>query len=77
MPVLGVGAVADPIPPVDVVYHNKLLPVADNWLAEAPRQYEMDDGLTVGDAGNALMLTLNCSSGSWLVQPVNVETAAI
>ena len=59
VPVLGVGAVADPTPPVDVVYHNRLLPVADNWLAEAPRQYEMEEGLTVGATGNALMLTLN------------------
>ena len=31
--VSGVGAVAEPTPPVGVVYHNKPAPVAVNWLA--------------------------------------------
>ena len=35
----GVGAVADPVPPVAAVYHNRLVPVADNADAIAFKQY--------------------------------------
>ena len=34
----GVGAVEDPDPPVDVVYHNKFVPLAVSGLAGAPTQ---------------------------------------
>jgi hypothetical protein len=39
--VFGVGAVALPVPPVGVVYHNKLIPVAVNGQAAEYWQYEM------------------------------------
>jgi hypothetical protein len=32
----GVGAVDEPVPPVDAVYHNNEDPVADNGDAVAP-----------------------------------------
>ena len=35
----GVGAVALPVPPVAVVYHNNAVPVAVNGAAAAPWQY--------------------------------------
>ena len=35
----GVGAVADPFPPVAAVYHNRFVPVADNADAVAFKQY--------------------------------------
>ena len=35
----GVGAVADPTPPVGVLYQSKLLPVADKVVAVAFWQY--------------------------------------
>ena len=34
----GTGAVADPVPPVDAVYHNRLVPVALNAVAVDPWQ---------------------------------------
>jgi hypothetical protein len=36
--VSGVGAVADGVPPVEVVYHFRLVPVALKALAVAPEQ---------------------------------------
>ena len=39
VPVNGVGAVVDPVPPDEAEYHNRLVPVADNGDAVAPRQY--------------------------------------
>ena len=35
----GVGAVEFPVPPVEVVYHNNPLPVAERGLAIASWQY--------------------------------------
>ena len=44
------GAVGDPVPPLEDVYHNKLLPVAVNALDDPSRQ--RFTGLeTDGDAG--------------------------
>ena len=36
--VIGVGAVAEPVPPIGVVYHNNPVPVALNAEAVAPWQ---------------------------------------
>ena len=52
---LGVGAVALPVPPVAAVYHKRLVPVAVNALAVASIQYEK--GITVGAEGEALIVT--------------------
>ena len=52
----GVGAELLPIPPLDDVYHNKLLPVADNTDAEALWQYVTGD-TTIGGDGRAVMVT--------------------
>jgi hypothetical protein len=49
--VLGIGAVALPVPPVEVVYHNKFVPVAVNAVAVAPWHYTT--GETVGAEGVA------------------------
>jgi hypothetical protein len=46
----GVGAVALPVPPLTVVYHNRLLPVAVNAVAVAPSQY-VTGVVTVGTVG--------------------------
>lgn len=55
--VIGVGAVADPVPPVAAVYQSKdPVPLADKGLAVAPRQY-LTGLFTVG-AGMASMLTV-------------------
>ncbi len=45
----GVGAVAEPVPPVAVVYQRRLVPVAVSAEAVAPWQYEM--GLVTAGAG--------------------------
>ena len=50
--VLGVGAVAEPVPPVDVVYHNNPVPVAVSGVAVAPWQYVTGE-FTVGAAVTA------------------------
>ena len=53
----GVGAVALPVPPVETVYHNKLLPVAVNANAVAFWQYVT--GLVItGATGMGLTVTL-------------------
>jgi len=47
----GVGAVAVPVPPVEVMYHNKLLPAAVNGVAICPLHNCTGD-VTVGLFGN-------------------------
>jgi hypothetical protein len=54
--VLGVGSVADPVPPVADVYHNNPVPIALNAVAVAPWQY-VNGVVTVGNAGVALTVT--------------------
>ncbi len=56
MAVDGVGAVAEPVPPVSLVYHNKLVPVAVSGCAVAPWQYVTS--CTVGAAGKAVTVTV-------------------
>ena len=53
----GVGAIADPVPPVAAVYHNRLVPVADNADAIAFKQYTTGV-VTVGAAVNAFTVTV-------------------
>ena len=53
----GVGAVADPVPPVAAVYHNKLVPVADNADAVAFKQYTTGV-VTVGAAVDSFTVTV-------------------
>ena len=53
----GVGAVAVPVPPVGVLYHNRLVPVAVKAPEAAPWQYAT--GLvTAGAAGRATIFTI-------------------
>ena len=59
--VLGVGAVAEPAPPVAAVYHNKPEPVAVNAEAVAFWQYEI--GAVVGAAGAAFTFTTIAARG--------------
>lgn len=54
--VLGVGAVPLATPPTDTVNHERLVPVAVNAVAVAPRQY-VTGLVTVGAVGNGLMVT--------------------
>ena len=58
----GVGAVADPVPPVAAVYHNKLLPVAVSGTAVAFWQYVTGE-VTVGAAGGAVTFTTIAALG--------------
>ena len=69
----GLGAVVLPVPLVEVVYHNRLLPVAVNRLATAPTQYGL--GLLVpGAGGTVFTCTSICVLGPsqpatvWLTQ---------
>ena len=52
----GVGAVAEPVPPVDTVYHKRLVPVAVNAEAVEPK-HKVTGELTVGAEG--IGLTVN------------------
>ena len=52
----GVGAVAEPVPPVEVVYHNRPVPVAVSAVAVAPWQYVTGED-TVGAAVTAVTFT--------------------
>ena len=52
----GVGAVVLPVPPVAVVYHNKLVPVAVSAVATAFWQY-VTGVVTVGAGVDAVTLT--------------------
>jgi hypothetical protein len=56
VPVEGVGAVADPVPPVKAVYHFKEVPVAVKAVAVAFWQYVTGE-VTVGTPGIALIVT--------------------
>lgn len=56
LPVDGVGAEEEPVPPLDVEYHNKLEPVAVNGLALWFKQRLT--GLTTGAEGFGLMVTV-------------------
>jgi hypothetical protein len=58
----GVGAVAVPVPPVAVVYHNKFVPVAVSAIAVAAWQYATGD-VTIGAAGVALIVTVIAALG--------------
>ena len=56
--VLGVGAVADPVPPVAVVYHNSVLPddaVAVKGAAASFKQYATEE-VTAGAGGRELIV---------------------
>ena len=53
--VLGVGAVALPVPPEDTVYHKRLVPVALSADAAIP-SHKLTGEVTVGAAGLALTL---------------------
>jgi hypothetical protein len=53
----GVGAVEDPVPPVEVVYHNNTVPAADKAVAVSFWQYMTGD-VTAGAEGAALMVTV-------------------
>ena len=55
--VLGVGAVALPVPPVAAVYHNKFDPVAVKAVAVAFWQY-VTGVVTAGAKGDGVMVTL-------------------
>ena len=52
----GVGAVAEPVPPVAVVYHSNPVPVAVSAVAVAPWQY-VTGVVTVGADGVAVTFT--------------------
>ena len=52
----GVGAVADPMPPVEILYQSKLVPVAVKAVAVAFWQY-VTGVVTVG-AGVTFMVTV-------------------
>jgi hypothetical protein len=54
--VTGVGAVAEPVPPVEAVYHNKLVPLAVKAVAVAFCQYDAV-AVTVGVTGAAFVVT--------------------
>ena len=54
--VMGVGAVADPMPPVEVLYQSKLVPEAVKAVAVAFWQY-VTGVVTVG-AGVTFMVTV-------------------
>jgi hypothetical protein len=60
--VRGVGAVALPVPPVAVVYHNKFVPDAVNATAVAFWQYVIGV-TTTGAAGIAFMVTTIAALG--------------
>ena len=53
----GVGAVAVPVPPVAVVYHNRFIPVAVSAVVVAPWQYTTGV-VTVGAAGVVFIVTV-------------------
>ena len=58
----GVGAVELPVPPVEAVYHNKLVPVAVNADAVAFRQYTTGV-ITPGADGVAFTVTTISARG--------------
>lgn len=54
----GVGAVADPVPPVALVYHNSPVPVAVSCAAGWPWQYAGEGAATVGGGEMGLTVTV-------------------
>ena len=58
----GIGAVAEPVPPVGVVYHSNPVPVAISAVAVAPWQYVTGD-VTVGAGVIAIMVTVMAALG--------------
>ena len=58
----GVGAVADPVPPVAVVYQRRFVPVAVSGTGETPWQYTTGD-VTPGAPGNAVTFTVIAARG--------------
>ena len=68
---LGMGAVAVPVPPLEVLYHNKFVPVAVRAVAVAPRQY-VTCVITVGAAGAAITCTFIVALGLSPQPPVVV-----
>jgi hypothetical protein len=78
----GVGAVALPTPPVALLYHNKLLPVAVSGAEGAPWQY-FTGLLTTGAAGVLLTVTVMDDLGlsqepvDWLTQYISVVSLVV
>ena len=67
----GVGAVADPTPPVAVLYQSKLVPVADKVVAVAFWQY-VTGVVTVGASAEFMVTVMNARGPSqvemvWLI----------
>jgi hypothetical protein len=63
----GVGAVALPVPPVAVVYHNRLVPVAVSGAAVAPWQYVTGDITTGADGKTFTVTTISALGPSQLL----------
>ena len=68
----GVGAVADPTPPVAVIYQSKLVPMAVKAVAVASWQY-VTGVVTVGD-GVTGMASINKLTGAD-IQPLIISFA--
>jgi hypothetical protein len=58
----GVGVTKLPVPPVGVVYHNKLLPIAFNAEAVTPWQY-VSGVITTGAKGSGFIVTVIADLG--------------
>jgi len=61
----------DPLPPVEVKYQIKLLPVAVNWLALFPTQYLT--GLTTFGNGNVVGIGLTVKTVGIEIHPVLIS----
>ena len=79
----GVGAVALPVPPVAVVYHNRFVPVAVSGIAVAFWQY-VTGVVTPGTGGNEFTVTTISALGPshpfplvWLTQYEVFPVAAV
>ena len=71
---LGIGAVAEPTPPVALVYHIKLVPVAVNALKKVfgkDKSWQAVTLLTVGTAGFAF--TVPFTATFTVLAPVEVK----
>jgi hypothetical protein len=65
----GVGAIALPVPPVAVVYHNNPVPVAVSGEAVTPWQYGTGD-VTAGADGKAFTVTTISALGPSQLVPI-------
>ena len=65
----GVGAVADPVPPVAAVNHNRLLPAAVNAVEVSFWQYTTG---VVTDGGGGIGLTVTVMAALGPSQPFKV-----